>query len=124
MRRVMKIRERILIFCGLALFLFVVSYAFLQEGKAKKIPTPVAESASEQCVESREYMRANHMLLLDDWRHGAVREGERIHVTPDGRKFEKNLSTCFQCHGSRGFCVRCHTYASAKPNCFSCHHEM
>ena len=124
MRREMKIKESILIFGGLALFLFAVTYAFWQEGEAKKIPTPVAESPSEQCVESREYMRENHMLLLDDWRHSAVREGERIHETPDGRKYEKSLKTCFSCHVSRGFCVRCHTYASARPNCFSCHQEM
>ena len=120
----MKIKERILIFGGLALFFFAVTYAFWQEGEAKKIPAPVAKSPSEHCVESREYMRENHMLLLDEWRNSAVREGERIHVAPDGREFEKSLKTCFECHISRGFCVRCHTYASARPNCFSCHQEM
>lgn len=120
----MKIRERILIFGGLALFFFAVTYAFWQEGEAKKISTPVAKSPSEQCVESGEYMRENHMLVLDEWRKSAVRNGDRIHVTPDGREFEKSLNTCFECHGSRGFCVNCHTYASARPNCFGCHQEM
>lgn len=124
MRRKMKIKEGILIAGGLLLFFFAVTYAFWQEGEAKKIPTPTAKAPDKHCVESREYMRSSHMLLLDKWRKSAVREGERIHVTPDGREFEKNLSTCFECHVSRGFCVRCHSYASAKPDCFECHHEM
>ncbi len=120
----MKIKERILIAAGLFLFFFAVTYAFWQEGEAKKIPIPKAMAPDKHCVESGEYMRSSHMLLLDKWRKSAVREGERIHVAPDGREFEKNLSTCFQCHGSRGFCVQCHFYASVRPKCFECHHEM
>ena len=118
----MKIKEQILIFGGLALFLFVATYAFWQEGEAKKIRRQVAKSASEECIESREYMRENHMLVLDEWRHSAVREGDRIHVTPDGREFEKNMSTCLGCHtGKQFFCYNCHQYASVKPNCWGCH---
>ncbi len=124
MRRAMKIRERILIFGGLALFLFAVTYAFWQPGEPKKIRLQALKSPDGHCVESREYMRSSHMLLLNEWRQSAVRDGDRIHVAPDGRKFEKNLGTCFECHGSRGYCVNCHTYANAKPNCFECHQEM
>ncbi len=118
----MKIKEGLLIAAGLLLFFFAVTFAFWQEGEAKKIRTPVAKGPDQHCVESREYMRSSHMLLLEKWRKSAVREGDRIHVTPDGREYEKNLSTCFECHGSRGFCINCHSYASARPNCFECHH--
>jgi len=76
-----------------------------------------------KCVESTEYMRDNHMLLLDDWRDLAVREGKRIHVSSDGTRHKMSLTgTCMSCHtNGEAFCDRCHNYAGVTPTCWDCH---
>ena len=88
-------------------------------------PKPVLEKAAkgEKCVESSAYMRANHMKLLDEWRHQVVRDQERTYVSTSGEKFEKSLSyTCLDCHQSKErFCDQCHEYANVKLDCFTCH---
>lgn len=76
----------------------------------------------EACVESVEYMRANHMQMLEDWRHSVVRDQEFTHTSQDGRTFQKSLSnTCLDCHDKKQSCDSCHEYTSVKPYCWECH---
>lgn len=88
-------------------------------------PKPVVEKAlkGEQCVEPTEYMRRNHMKVLDGHRDKTVHQGIRTK--------QHSLKECINCHASQktgsvtaakdNFCVSCHSYASVKIDCFDCH---
>ena len=88
-------------------------------------PKPVITKAikGEQCVEPTEYMRRNHMEVLDGHRDETVIEGIRT------KKY--SLKECINCHASEktgsvaaaqdDFCISCHSYASVKIDCFECH---
>ncbi|MDI6781812.1 MAG: hypothetical protein QME49_06910 [bacterium] len=68
-----------------------------------------------KCVKDKEYMRANHMDILEEARVKAVRDGQRIK--------DYSLKNCQTCHKNRDeFCDRCHNYVGVKPECFECHH--
>jgi hypothetical protein len=89
---------------------------------------PKIVTAEKQCVESREYMRAKHMDLLKQWQESAVREGKRIYVATDGKRYEMSLTrTCLECHRNTAeFCDRCHNYVMVeyvRPRfeCWDCH---
>ena len=41
--------------------------------------------AAKECVRSKEYMRAEHMQLLDLWREQVVRAAKREYVNPEGQ---------------------------------------
>jgi len=93
------------------------------------VKKPVPEVTEEQkakfgkeCVRSPQWMRANHMQLLDEWRDEVVRESDREDVYKN-RHTDKSLTrTCLKCHDNKtNFCDRCHTYASVKPYCWTCH---
>ncbi|NNL75212.1 MAG: sulfate reduction electron transfer complex DsrMKJOP subunit DsrJ, partial [Desulfobacterales bacterium] len=79
--------------------------------------------AAKECIRDTEYMRAEHMQLLDEWRHAVVRNAERVYVNSSGKEFNMSLSnTCLDCHSNKAeFCDRCHDYASVKPYCWDCH---
>ncbi len=88
-----------------------------------KIVTP-----EKQCVESREYMRAKHMDLLQVWKESVVREGKRMYVATDGKEYEMSLiRTCMECHRNKAeFCDQCHSYVrtkyvKAELDCWDCH---
>lgn len=84
-----------------------------------KLPDGVKE-----CVESAEYMRAEHMQILNVWRDKVVRDGLRVYKNSKGKEFEMSLSnTCIrQCHANKAdFCDRCHVKADVKPYCWDCH---
>ncbi len=97
-------------------------------GKAAKIPepklTPKAEKA-KFCVETKEYMQAEHMALLDKWRDWVVRDGNRIYVGLHDKKYDMSLqNTCMDCHSNKKkFCDECHNYADVTPYCWECHIE-
>jgi hypothetical protein len=88
-------------------------------------PKPVITKATkgEQCVEPNDYMRRNHMKLLDHHRDETVLQGIRT------KKY--SLKECINCHASEktgsvakgrdDFCVSCHSYAAVKIDCFDCH---
>lgn len=88
-------------------------------------PKPVIVKAvkGERCVESNEFMRRNHMKVLNHQRDETVIEGIRT------KKF--SLKQCIECHASEktgsvaaskdDFCVSCHSYAAVKIDCFDCH---
>ncbi len=115
--------EKILIFSGLALFLLGASYPFWQINQAEEIPKVSMQTKGPQCVEPVDYMRKNHMKLLNEWRDSVVRDDDRFHVMPDGSKVEKSLTkTCLDCHISKErFCEECHATVSVKPYCWECH---
>jgi hypothetical protein len=93
--------------------------------KASGAPKPVITKAvkGEQCVEPNDYMRRNHMKLLDHHRDETVLQGVRT------KKY--SLKECINCHASaktgsvaaakEDFCVSCHSYAAVKIDCFDCH---
>ena len=114
---------------GLIVFLLLMTspiwYNFLS-GKALYVPEPKIDTSKKKCVRSAEYMRANHMNLLEEWRNDVVRDGDRVYVSEDGRRYEKSLTnTCMKCHYKREeFCNKCHDYAGVEtPDCWNCHSE-
>ena len=118
-----------LILLGLAIFVIGVTFPFWY-GKGKTAPpvlsleTPEINGlADKKCIEDKDFMRANHMKLLNAWRDEAVREGKCVYTAKDGRTLEKSLTgTCIRCHSNKEqFCDRCHNYVGAKPSCFDCH---
>lgn len=74
-------------------------------------------SVYDGCVEPFDYMRANHMVLLIEWRDGVIRDGDTSLIEINGQPYAKSLTkTCLQCHSDReAFCYNCHQYANALP---------
>jgi len=126
----MKLYDGGKIIAGIVVFLILATVPFWY-GRGKAVPPPdlkldtpaILQLKEKLCVETAPYMRANHMKLLSAWRDGAVREGNRSYRAADGRVFQVSLTaTCLECHSNKAqFCDRCHDYAGAKPNCWSCH---
>jgi hypothetical protein len=124
----MKDKGKIL--TGVAVFLGLMAFPVwynLGSGKASYRPDIVIKTRNvpgrDRCVLQTEYMRTSHMNLLNEWRDRVVRFDERIHVSPDGRTFERSLTaTCLSCHDNKAsFCDRCHDFAGVQPNCWDCH---
>ncbi len=110
----------ILIFIGIFLSPIVYNLALGSRGFE---PELVIDPQYTKCIESREFMSANHMDLLDEWRNSVVREGNRIYTAKDGTQFNMSLTnTCLDCHDNKAtFCDRCHNYAAVDPACWDCH---
>ncbi len=95
-----------------------------QSAGAGRVPKPVIEPArGGQCVESPDFMRRNHMLLLKHQRVDTLRGGIRTG--------KYSLQGCIECHASQtsnsvsandtNFCQSCHNYAAVSLDCFGCH---
>jgi hypothetical protein len=113
---------------GLVLFLVLLTlpiWLTAARGKADYRPNPEIPATEKRCVESRAYMKAWHMDLLNRWRDAVVRTGKEVYVATDGRKFEMSLTLgCMRCHTDKAkFCDRCHNYVGVSPNCWDCHVE-
>jgi len=115
---------------GLLVFLVLMTFpVWFNKGKAAPPPnlalnTPAIQQLKDKrCVESKDYMSADHMQLLDSWRRAVVREGDRFYRASDGKEYAMSLSgTCLGCHSNKEqFCDRCHNYEGVKPTCWSCH---
>jgi len=110
------------IIIGLILVGFPVWYNVGSAAPKPDIKLPVK---TKQCVESKDYMRNNHMQVLDLWRDSVVRTANRMYVTADGRAFNMSLqNTCMgsDCHAKKSeFCDQCHTYTDVRPYCWDCH---
>lgn len=123
----MKGKGRIII--GLVVLVILVTiplwYSLVVQGSGA--PPDVELPAGEtQCVETKEYMAANHMQLLNDWRDAVVRNGETTYTSrASGKTYDMSLTgTCMGCHTNREtFCTRCHNYADVNPYCWDCHLE-
>jgi hypothetical protein len=122
-----KLYNKEWVVAGLAVFAVLATFPFwYNHGKAAPAPeVELTEKAKQakQCVRPTDYMRNNHMQLLDVWRDTVVREGIRIYENEEGKRFTMSLSnTCLDCHSNKEeFCDRCHEYASVDPYCYDCH---
>lgn len=94
-------------------------------GRSEQPSIVLSEEAKAvgKCIESVEYMKANHMDLLNTWRDKVVREGFRNYTAGDGSTYKMSLSnTCLACHTNRAdFCDRCHNFEAVTPTCWNCH---
>ncbi len=118
----MKVVAGLILFLGLAAF--PIWYPLGAEGDAAQPELELPADATE-CVEDTEYMTANHMDLLNQWRNAVVRDGERDYTASSGEVFNMSLTkTCLGCHENRDeFCTKCHDYANVEPKCWDCHVE-
>ncbi len=109
---------------GLILFIAFVTFPVWFNGltTAKDLPEP-EKPKSGKCVMPADYMRANHMQLLNEWRDNVLRDGNREVLEIDGKKYPKGLQmACMECHNNKEqFCDKCHTYAAVNPYCWDCH---
>ena len=111
--------------------LAVMAYAAESEGVATaaagRVPVPAIPMAdADRCVEDTDFMRRNHMDLLNHQRDETMHEGIRSK--------QHSLKECIGCHVVNGpdavpvtvsspehFCRSCHDYAAVKVDCFQCH---
>jgi hypothetical protein len=113
------------IIVGLIIFLILVSFPIwynVAGGKSDYVPELEKAVRGDDCVRPAEWMRHNHMDLLDEWRDDVVR-GEQRYETTGGNRYEMSLTrTCLDCHQSKAeFCDKCHDYLSVSPYCWDCH---
>ena len=114
------------ILTGLVIFLGLITLPIwygLASAEAARVPEPVISSPEKECIESAQYMRDNHMELVENWRETVVREGERTYIASDGEEYQMSLTgTCLGCHSNKAdFCDQCHNYVGIAPNCWDCH---
>ncbi len=82
----------------------------------------LAKPKGKHCIESAQWMRAHHMVLLMEFRQMAVREGimhYRSHTY--GVVYNTTFSQCFRCHDYKEFCKRCHEFSGVSVYCWTCH---
>lgn len=114
---------------GLLIFMILMTFPFWYDlvGGVAPMENPVVQTADvpgkDRCVRPTDYMRSQHMELLNEWRDEVVRHDERFTEDAYGRKIEKSLTnTCLDCHANKeNFCDRCHNEMAVSPYCWSCH---
>ncbi|WP_461210656.1 sulfate reduction electron transfer complex DsrMKJOP subunit DsrJ [Desulfocurvus sp. DL9XJH121] len=118
------------IIAGIIVFLALMTFPFWYNVGQAAYKTPELQlppkDVATKCVESTEWMRAEHMQLLDHWRDWVVRDADRVYTSKlDGHHYEMSLQkTCMKCHTSKKeFCDKCHTAAAVAPYCWDCHIE-
>jgi len=120
------------IIIGLIIFVGLITAPFIFSGKkatAKpdpKVNTPEILKLPEserKCVEATEFMKREHMKLLNQWRDWVVRDGDTIYTNAEGKRYTISLqNTCMKCHSNKTkFCDECHNYAAVSPYCWDCH---
>jgi hypothetical protein len=132
-RRLKRMYDGWKIIVGLIIFVGIATFPFVYDiGKASvpppdpKIDTPeIQKMAVKKCVESKSFMKAEHMVMINDWRDAVVREGNRLYTASDGQQYAMSLqNTCMKCHSNKSkFCDECHNYVGVKPYCWDCHIE-
>jgi hypothetical protein len=124
-----KILSGILVFAAIAAFPFYYNIGRVNAKPEPKFDTPAIQEWEKQygkkeCVESKEFMRAEHMQLLNNWRDSVVRQDNRGYISETSHKrFNMSLQNgCMNCHSNKKkFCDECHTYMSVTPYCWDCH---
>ncbi|WP_297047521.1 sulfate reduction electron transfer complex DsrMKJOP subunit DsrJ [uncultured Desulfovibrio sp.] len=111
---------------GIVIFVAIFSSPFWTSwiGQTYQKTGVVLPAGEKTCIEETEFMRAQHMRLLDEWRDQALREENRVYVSAlDGRKWVISLqNTCLKCHSNyTEFCEKCHVANSVYPYCWTCH---
>jgi hypothetical protein len=116
-----KIILGLLIFFGV--FTFPFWYNHLSASAPPKVALTEKAKAAKKCVADTDFMRTQHMKILNDWRNTVVREGKTVYTGADGKEYVASLSnTCMDCHSDKAeFCDKCHTYTSTVPYCWDCH---
>ncbi|MEW5734571.1 MAG: sulfate reduction electron transfer complex DsrMKJOP subunit DsrJ [Thermodesulfobacteriota bacterium] len=125
------------IITGLVIFFVVFTFPFWFNG-AKAVPAPkpsldtpkinelkaASEDGTVTCLMPTEYMKSEHMVILNEWRTADVRRADYT-ASYNGELYPMSLSkTCMECHSNKAdFCDRCHNYASVTPYCWNCHVE-
>lgn len=118
-----------LIITGLVVFFIIALTPWwwnLVAGSKAEAPVPELTDkarAEKKCVESADFMKKEHMQLLDQWREEVVRHERRTYVNSAGKSFDMSLTnTCLDCHSNKAkFCDTCHDYTSVRPYCWDCH---
>ena len=124
-----KIFIGILVFAAIAAFPFYYNIGRVNAKPEPKFDTPAIQEWEKQygkkeCVESKEFRRAEHMQLLNNWRDTVVRQDNRGYLSSSNHKrFNMSLqNSCMNCHSNKKkFCDECHNYMSVKPYCWDCH---
>ncbi len=132
----MKIYNGGPIFIGIVVFLAIALFPFYNNaGKVNAKPEPKTDTpeilkyqqehgGKKSCVESKEWMRGEHMQLLNQWRDSVVRDDYRFYVSnANHEQFNMSLQNgCMKCHSNKKkFCDECHNYLAVKPYCWDCH---
>jgi len=118
-----KVISGLLIFVAL-ITLPIWKSAFFSAKESSSASEPVIlKTAGTECVEGRAFMRANHMVMLNNWRNEDVRENKKVYTNSKGKHFDKSLSgTCLNCHSNKDeFCDSCHKSTGVQLYCFDCH---
>ncbi len=122
-----KILIGLIIFVAFATFPFYYNIGMENKKPEPKLDTPEILKMPEQdrkCVESKAFMRTEHMQLLNNWRDSVVRDGYRQYSsTTTGKHYNMSLQNeCMRCHANKKkFCDECHNYMAVKPYCWDCH---
>ena len=111
---------------GLIIFFGLMTYPIWNSavnGKAGYIPKPKISPDKKECVEPKAYIRVYHKELLEDWKTSVVRNGTRIYVATNKKRYNMSLTkTCMNCHTDKTeFCDQCHNYAGVSNKCWDCH---
>jgi hypothetical protein len=118
----------ILVFLAIALFPFYNNIGKVNAKPEPKVDTPAIMeyeklNGKKECVEPKEFMRAEHMVLINNWRDAVVRDDNRGYLNSTGKRWNMSLQNgCMQCHSNKKkFCDECHNYMAVKPFCWDCH---
>jgi hypothetical protein len=122
-------KNKVLIITGLVVFFIIALTPWwwnLVAGSKAKAPEPKLTAKADEakhCVESKDFMKKEHMQLLDQWREEVVRNERRTYINSKGEPFNMSLTnTCLDCHSNKTeFCDACHNYTSVRPYCWDCH---
>lgn len=111
---------------GLIAFVVLFTFPFwfnVLTGTSYAKPELKLPADQKECIESVEYMRAEHMQLLNTWRDKVVRDGMRVYTATNGKEWNMSLqNTCMDCHANKEeFCDKCHDANSVSPYCWTCH---
>ncbi|MDY0274944.1 MAG: sulfate reduction electron transfer complex DsrMKJOP subunit DsrJ [Desulfomicrobium sp.] len=114
------------ILTGLAVFIIFMTYPFWNNIGSAAYVRPELEKVkkAKECVESVEFMRAEHMSMLNEWRDEVVRDASHeYHSTVNNSVYQKSLTkTCMDCHENKDkFCDKCHDSVAVDPYCWDCH---
>ncbi|MBG0775112.1 MAG: sulfate reduction electron transfer complex DsrMKJOP subunit DsrJ [Desulfovibrionaceae bacterium] len=110
---------------GLVIFAILLTVPFWYNLGSPGYATPELKlpAGEKNCIESTEWMKAEHMQLLNIWRDNVVRMGNRVYTASNGKKWDISLqNTCMKCHTNKAeFCDKCHDTNSVDPYCWTCH---
>jgi hypothetical protein len=121
-----KILIGLVVFVAFATFPFYYNIGMENKKPEPKLDTPAILQLPEQdrkCVETKTFMRTEHMQLLNNWRDSVVRNDNRQYISSTGKRYIMSLqNSCLGCHSNKKkFCDECHNYMAVKPYCFDCH---